>query len=178
MECDRCKKEFKKLFCNGTKLVCEECKEILTYRKRRKWQPVMLTTPFNTVPSEELIRKQDNKKGTTEMTKSKSCNNCVKKNSCKRQVRRMASDEELEHKVCLKHQFEELEIYANGIVHCSVCTNVRSRKRIEELVNQKNPTGISSHWQISKSKIFSGGILNPCPCEKYPETHKHYLMEC
>lgn len=73
---------------------------------------------------------------------------------------------------------EELQIYANGIVHCSVCTNVKSRKRIEELTNLKNPTGISSRWEISTDKTFCGGEPNPCPCERKPKTHKHYLMEC
>jgi hypothetical protein len=72
---------------------------------------------------------------------------------------------------------EELEIYSNGLVHCSVCTNVIDRKRIEELVNLKNPTGIASQWKISNDN-FKNGNSNPCPCENKPKTHKHYLMEC
>jgi len=73
---------------------------------------------------------------------------------------------------------EELEVYANGIVHCSICTNVEDRIRIEELVNQKNPTGIQSKWKISEAKTFRSGDPNPCLCEKKPKTHKHYLMVC
>jgi len=73
---------------------------------------------------------------------------------------------------------EELEVYNDGFVHCSICTNVKSRKRIEELVNLKNPTGIESRWKISRDKTFRSGEANPCPCEKNPKTHKHYLMEC
>jgi len=72
---------------------------------------------------------------------------------------------------------EEMEVYANGLVHCSVCTNVKTRKRIEQMVNQKNPTGIQSKWVISKDD-FRTGETNPCPCERNPKTHKHYLMEC
>lgn len=72
---------------------------------------------------------------------------------------------------------QEIAVYANGIVHCSVCTNVRGKKKIEVLVNMKNPTGIYSRWRISKDK-FRDGSSNPCPCEKNPKTHKHYLMEC
>lgn len=72
---------------------------------------------------------------------------------------------------------EELQIYADGIVHCSVCTNIKSEKRIEELVNKKNPTGIESKWVISKDD-FGRGEPNPSPCNHKPKTHKHYLMEC
>jgi len=73
---------------------------------------------------------------------------------------------------------EELEIYCNGIVHCSICTNIKDLKRIEELVNLKNPTGIRSKWEISKNKTFRTGEPNPCPCDKKPKTHMHYLMVC
>jgi len=77
---------------------------------------------------------------------------------------------------------KELEIYANGFIYCSVCTNIESRERIEELVNLKNPTGISSRWKISKDKFFAERRgkkgPNPSPCEQKPKTHKHYLMEC
>jgi hypothetical protein len=72
----------------------------------------------------------------------------------------------------------ELQIYNNGFVHCSVCTNVSTLKEIERLVNMKNPTGIDSKWSISKDKNFLNGPSNPCPCEDKPKTHKHYLMEC
>lgn len=73
---------------------------------------------------------------------------------------------------------EELEVYSNGIVHCSVCTNIRQRDRIENLVNIMNPTGTSNRWTISNEPTFSGGEPNPCPCENKPKTHKHYLMVC
>lgn len=73
---------------------------------------------------------------------------------------------------------EELTVYRNGPVYCSVCTNITSRRRIEELLNQKNPTGISSMWGFSANKNFASGDPNPCPCEKKPTTHTHYLMSC
>jgi len=71
----------------------------------------------------------------------------------------------------------ELEVYADGIVLCSVCTNAKTPKIVERLVNQKHPTGIQSPWRISKDK-FKTGESNPCPCDKKPKTHLHYLMEC
>jgi len=73
---------------------------------------------------------------------------------------------------------EELIVYGLGIIHCSVCTNIKGRKKIEETVNRKSPTGISSRWRISRDKNFATGETNPCPCNINPKTHKHYLMEC
>lgn len=73
---------------------------------------------------------------------------------------------------------KEVIVYRNGIVHCSVCTNFKQRKRITDAVNAQNPTGIGSKWVISNNKTFSSGELNPCPCDQHPETHRHYLMEC
>ena len=73
---------------------------------------------------------------------------------------------------------EELDIYANGIVHCSVCTNIKDEKRIEQLVNQHNPTGLSYGWHIDSAPKFATGQPNPCSCDRNPKTHKHYLMVC
>ena len=73
---------------------------------------------------------------------------------------------------------DELTVYKNALHYCSVCTNVSDCKRIEELTNLKNPTGIKSQWRISENKNFASGKPNPFPCENKPETHKHYLMAC
>lgn len=73
---------------------------------------------------------------------------------------------------------EELQVYANGLVHCSICTNVKSKKRIEELVNLKNPTGLNHKWKVDMTQHFATGQTNPCPCERKSTTHKHYLMVC
>ena len=77
-----------------------------------------------------------------------------------------------------KETNEELIVYGNGLVECSVCTNVTDEKRIVELVNMKNPTGLSHGWIISKDPKFLSGESNPCPCNQNPKTHKHYLMMC
>lgn len=73
---------------------------------------------------------------------------------------------------------EELWIYGTGIIYSSVCTNIESRERIEELVNIRNPSGISSEWKISKDLKFATGENNPSPCDQKPDTHQHYLMSC
>lgn len=75
-----------------------------------------------------------------------------------------------------KETQEELEIYAVGFVYCSICTNIKSKRRIEEIVNRINPTGISSTWKISKEN-FRTGQPNPCPCEQ-KKGFKHFLLEC
>jgi Zn-finger protein len=77
-----------------------------------------------------------------------------------------------------KEVTEELIVYTNGVCHCSVCTNIKSLKRIEELVNQKNFTGIENKWKFDRTPYFAQGQPNPCPCEQKPLTHKHYLMVC
>lgn len=76
---------------------------------------------------------------------------------------------------------EELEIYGEGLFRCSVCTNIQDLDRIEELVNIKRPTGVDRPWKIIFEPFAKGNPLTEksgCPCEKHPQTHKHYLMEC
>ena len=71
----------------------------------------------------------------------------------------------------------ELEVYSNGIVHCSICTNIEGKAMIENMVNAKNPTGLRHGWKISEDKTFANGQPNPCPCGQR-EGYKHYLMVC
>lgn len=72
---------------------------------------------------------------------------------------------------------EEFEAYTVGLVSMSICTNIESRKKIEEIANIEEPTGISSRWEISPDEIFASGQSNPCPCEQ-KSGFKHYLMHC
>jgi hypothetical protein len=58
----------------------------------------------------------------------------------------------------------------------SVCSSLSIEETTARL-NVKHPTGIASQWQLSGDK-FKGGQENPCPCDKAPDTHKHYLFEC
>lgn len=68
------------------------------------------------------------------------------------------------------------DIYAKGLCACSVCSSLSLDDTVDR-VNMENPTGISSQWRISTDG-FADGSDNPHPCEKYPETHKHYLFKC
>jgi len=66
-------------------------------------------------------------------------------------------------------------VYANGLVHCSVCSSLPEEDVVLR-VNIANPTGVTP-WRIVEEK-FKTGEPNPCPCDKYPDTHKHYLFTC
>ncbi len=68
-------------------------------------------------------------------------------------------------------------VYSEGMVCTSVCTNMPLDMATERL-NAERPTGISSKWHLSQDKAFSGGQENPCPCDRHPLTHKHYLFNC
>jgi hypothetical protein len=71
----------------------------------------------------------------------------------------------------------DLEVYSNGIVHCSVCTTIKGRRELVRRVNAVNPTGTRHKWAISKDKTFRTGQPNPCQCDNDP-ARQHYLMEC
>ena len=69
-------------------------------------------------------------------------------------------------------------IYSRGIVHNSVCSSL-TPKETTDRINLEEPTQISSSWKLSKDKFFRGEEQrNPCPCEDFPKTHKHYLFVC
>lgn len=71
-----------------------------------------------------------------------------------------------------------IEIYAKGLVCCSVCASKGlSKGQIEEMVNEENPTGIDSEWKISKDKEFTSGEPMPSQCEHFPD-RIHYLLNC
>lgn len=71
----------------------------------------------------------------------------------------------------------DVHIYSNGLVHCSVCVPAgMSREVVEAEVNGANPTSIESSWKIS-DETFAGGEPNPNKCDDDPG-RLHYLMVC
>jgi hypothetical protein len=68
-------------------------------------------------------------------------------------------------------------VYDLGIVYAAVCTSLTEAETVAR-VNEQYPTGIDSRWEISKQPNFATGEPHPCPCEKLPITHKHYLLSC
>lgn len=43
--------------------------------------------------------------------------------------------------------------------------------------NLECPTGITSTWRLKEGR-FKMGEPNPCPCDIYPATHRHFLFSC
>lgn len=65
-----------------------------------------------------------------------------------------------------------------GICYASVCVlDGTDDDDIVREVNQQNPTGISSRWQLSADETFADGLTNPCPCNEIPG-RSHRLLEC
>lgn len=72
---------------------------------------------------------------------------------------------------------EKVEIYANGIVSCSVCADSKmTKEEVSDEVNRMNPTGISSHWAVAEED-FASGEKNGKECE-HDKARKHYLLHC
>jgi hypothetical protein len=70
----------------------------------------------------------------------------------------------------------KFEVDSMGILYCSVCSTLSPEETTAKL-NEEHPTGISSGWKLA-GESFVSGEPNPCPCERHPETHKHYLFIC
>lgn len=72
----------------------------------------------------------------------------------------------------------EIDIYARGLCHCSVCAP--ADMTIDEVVlltNYLNPTGIKSQWQLSKEN-FKTGEQNGYHCKCEGRDTRHWLMVC
>lgn len=74
---------------------------------------------------------------------------------------------------------EKVEVISIGFVYASICVaNDITLKEALKIFNNEHPTGISSKWHLSENKKFRSGQLNPCLCDDYPNTRKHYLLNC
>jgi hypothetical protein len=64
-----------------------------------------------------------------------------------------------------------------GVVYASVCTNLPDDAATVRL-NEDNPTGIESSWEISSDPMFADGVhTNPCDCPQIPGC-RHVLFNC
>ncbi len=70
----------------------------------------------------------------------------------------------------------EFTAYGVGMVCASVCSTLPINE-ITRRLNVKHPTGIDSDCELS-GELFSDGSPNPHPCDREPDTHKHYLFHC
>lgn len=72
---------------------------------------------------------------------------------------------------------QDFDAYAIGPMVASVCSSLSPTETVERM-NTEHPTGISSAWSLAPDERFASGQPNPCACERRPETHRHYLLEC
>ena len=71
----------------------------------------------------------------------------------------------------------DFHAYSVGVCHASVCTAIADIDTITRRLNLERPTGVGP-WLPSTAASFKNGMPNPCPCNEWPATHKHYLFEC
>lgn len=78
---------------------------------------------------------------------------------------------------------EAFVVYSEGLCMASVCSSLP----FEEVCKRMSirHTGLDWGWTPSTDKTFrdggkpsDAGKPNPCPCDRYPETHTHYLFSC
>jgi hypothetical protein len=69
---------------------------------------------------------------------------------------------------------KDFMVYLNGIVNCSVCSSLSPKETLRR-ANLENPVGTAGRWKFTPER-FATGEPNPCPCDKLPGTHKHYLL--
>lgn len=74
---------------------------------------------------------------------------------------------------------EEFIVISSGVVCMSVCVPRHfTMAEIEQKANEVNPTGLDHGWKKSDDETFKTGQANGCDCETYPETRRHWLLNC
>jgi hypothetical protein len=72
----------------------------------------------------------------------------------------------------------DFEIYTWGLVFMSLCAiSDMPVDAIEKRANFEQPTGLTHGWSLHDAP-FKDGSPNPRPCDRHPETHRHYLLSC
>ena len=71
---------------------------------------------------------------------------------------------------------DDFKVIKVDLLYAIVCSSLTPEETTVRL-NNVEPTGISSRWGIGSPVLPDEGS-NPRPCDKYPETHKHYLFNC
>lgn len=70
---------------------------------------------------------------------------------------------------------EDFTVYAEGLFCASVCSSLGQGET--EARMQAKECGTDKGWTPSADKSFASGQPNPCPCDRSPKTHKHYLFD-
>ena len=75
----------------------------------------------------------------------------------------------------MRRPLDEFRIYATGLCSASVCSSLPQREVERRMAGEM--TGVGP-WLFAHGEKFATGQPNPCPCNKQPETHKHFLFHC
>ncbi len=76
-------------------------------------------------------------------------------------------------------EMEKVIAYSLGMFTASVCAvNDLTPQEVQDEFNRISPSGTENGWVLSEDTHFRQGNTNPCPCDKFPETRKHYLFNC
>ena len=67
----------------------------------------------------------------------------------------------------------EFVIYAEGLCGASVCSSLPQAEVERRMA--AIPCGTRNGWTFA-AEPFDADTPNPCPCDKNPETHTHYLF--
>lgn len=71
---------------------------------------------------------------------------------------------------------EEMWVYAEGMVHLSVCVPAgQDAKEVARVANVVKPTGVTP-WQTTEPS-FRDGLPNPTDCNEH-EGRQHWLLTC
>lgn len=80
----------------------------------------------------------------------------------------------------------EITPYAVGLVAASVCTNGTPEQAIAYM-DEHHPTGMRHGWSRSSDgfalrdewgDVVGRHATNVMPCDRNPDTHTHYLLQC
>ena len=70
-------------------------------------------------------------------------------------------------------QMDDFVVYAEGLCYASVCSPL-PQADVEARMAARL-CGTQAGWALAEEP-FQTGEPNPCPCDKRPATHKHYLF--
>lgn len=69
-------------------------------------------------------------------------------------------------------------IYAVGVCMLSACAAIEiDRDVVVKAANATETTGLDHGWAIADEN-FATGEPNPCPCNNFPTTRRHWLLSC
>ena len=70
---------------------------------------------------------------------------------------------------------KHLVVYREGLFNTSVCSDLAQEEVVARMA--RRISGTTNGWTLSTNDHFATGQPNPCPCDKNPETHTHYLFD-